>query len=96
MTGNRWWTSGFIGYAQPDYAGKLNFYVELVDDVSRDQHHNGTFGILICASKNDHTVRYSTGRATSPTAVASGTYEIEPAEVHQRTPIANRRTAALD
>ena len=28
-------------------AGKLNFYVALVDDVLRREHHNETIGILI-------------------------------------------------
>jgi hypothetical protein len=62
----------------------------------RRQHHNGTIGILICATKNDHTVHYSLGRATSPKVVASCTYEILPAEVRKRAPAADRRTAALD
>ncbi len=62
----------------------------------RNEHHNETIGILICASKNDHTVRYSIGRATSPMAVASYSYEIFPAEVRKELPIADRRTAALD
>ena len=33
--------------------------------------HADTVGILICGSKNDHTVRYSLGRATSLMAVPS-------------------------
>ena len=40
------------GKFQPEYAGKLNFYVALVDDVLRRQHHNETIGILICGTKN--------------------------------------------
>jgi hypothetical protein len=28
------------GKFQPEYAGKLNFYVALVDDMLRRQHHN--------------------------------------------------------
>ncbi|MGP4033683.1 PDDEXK nuclease domain-containing protein [Pseudarthrobacter sp. 1C304] len=39
------------GKFQPEYAGKLNFYVALVDDVLRRDHHNETIGILICGSK---------------------------------------------
>nr|WP_306740080.1 PDDEXK nuclease domain-containing protein [Arthrobacter sp. B0490] len=45
------------GKFQPEYAGKLNFYVALVDDKLRREAHNETVGILICGSKNEHTVR---------------------------------------
>lgn len=44
-------------------------------------------GILICGSKNSHTVRYSLGRATSPMTVASYTYDALPAAVRQDLPI---------
>ena len=44
------------GKFQPEYAGKLNFYVALVDDVLRREHHNETIGILICGTKNDRSV----------------------------------------
>ncbi|WP_223913452.1 PDDEXK nuclease domain-containing protein [Arthrobacter sp. NicSoilC12] len=30
---------------QPECVGKLNFYVTLVDDMLRRQHHNETIGI---------------------------------------------------
>ena len=69
------------GKFQPEYAGKLNFYVALVDDVLRRDHHNETIGILICGTKNDRSVRYSLGRSTSPMAVAAYTYDkLPPAE----------------
>jgi hypothetical protein len=84
------------GRFQPEYAGKLNFYIALVDDRLRREAHNDTVGILICGSKNDHTVRYSLGRSTSPMAVASYTYESLPAEVRNELPDADRLTAALD
>lgn len=84
------------GKFQPEYAGKLNFYVALVDDVLRRTHHNETIGILICGSKNDRSVRYSLGRSTSPMAVAAYTYEALPADVRQGLPDAEHLTAALE
>jgi hypothetical protein len=69
------------GKFQPEYSGKLSFYVALVDDVLRREHHNETIGILICGTKNDRSVRYSLGRSTSPMAVAAYTYDkLPPAE----------------
>lgn len=84
------------GRFQPEYAGKLNFYVAVVDDLMKRDFHNETVGILICGSKNEHTVRYALGRATSPMAVSAYTYEQLPAEDKALVPGEDRLTAALD
>lgn len=84
------------GKFQPEHAGQLNFYVALVDDRLRREAHADTVGILICGDKNDHTVRYSLGRAASPLAVASYTYESLPATERAGLPDAEKLTAALD
>jgi predicted nuclease of restriction endonuclease-like (RecB) superfamily len=84
------------GKFQPEYAGKLNFYVALVDDVLRRQHHNETIGILICGTKNDRSVRYSLGRATSPMAVAAYTYDNLPPAEQQALPNEGHIVAALE
>ena len=84
------------GRFQPEYAGKLNFYVALVDDVLRREHHNETIGILICGTKNDRSVRYSLGRSTSPMAVAAYTYDKLPASEQQALPNEGPLAAALE
>lgn len=84
------------GRFQREYAGKLYFYVAVVDDLLKREFHNDTVGILICGSKNDHTVRYTLGRSTSPMAVAAYTYEQLPAEDKALVPGEDRLTAALD
>lgn len=84
------------GKFQPEYAGKLNFYVALVDDVLRRDHHNETIGILICGTKNDRSVRYSLGRSTSPMAVAAYTYDKLPPAEQQVLPDEGHIVAALE
>jgi predicted nuclease of restriction endonuclease-like (RecB) superfamily len=84
------------GKFQPEYAGKLNFYVALVDDKLRRAAHNDTVGILICGSKNDHTVRYALGRSDSPMAVSTYTYESLPAAEQRALPAVDELTAAFD
>ena len=84
------------GKFQPEYAGKLNFYVALVDDVLRRGHHNETIGILICGTKNDRSVRYSLGRSTSPMAVAAYTYDKLPPAEQQALPNEGHIVAALE
>ncbi|WP_325169857.1 PDDEXK nuclease domain-containing protein [Arthrobacter sedimenti] len=59
------------GRFQPEYVGKWNFHVASVDDKLRREAHNDTVGILVCGSKNDHTVRCALGRSESPMAVSN-------------------------
>ncbi|MEC5180858.1 PDDEXK nuclease domain-containing protein [Arthrobacter sp. CG_A4] len=84
------------GKFQPEYAGKLNFYVALVDDELRRGHHNETIGILICGTKNDRSVRYSLGRSTSPMAVSAYTYDKLPPDEQQALPNEGHIVAALE
>lgn len=84
------------GKFQPEHAGKLNFYVALVDDTLRRNHHNETIGILICGTKNDRSVRYSLGRSTSPMAVAAYTYDKLPFAEQQALPDEVHLVAALE
>ena len=84
------------GQFQPEYAGKLNFYVALVDDTLRRGHHNETIGILICGTKNDRIVRYGLGRSTSPMAVAAYTYDKLTASEQQALPNEGHLVAALE
>lgn len=69
------------GKFEPGFTGQLGFYIAVVDDRLRREAHAPTVGILICGSRNDHTVRYSLGRSDSPMAVATYAYEsLPPAE----------------
>lgn len=43
----------------PEYAGKLNFYLNLLDDTLKNTDDNPTIWILICKDKNKKTVEYS-------------------------------------
>lgn len=84
------------GKFQPEYAGKLQFYIALVDDKLRRPAHAPTVGILICGSRNDHTVRYALNQSNTPMAVSTYTYETLPATEQQALPDAENLVAALD
>lgn len=84
------------GKFQPEYAGKLNFYVALVDDQLRRDYMAPTVGILVCGSKNDRTVRYILDRSSSPMAVSEYTYESLPEPEKEALPDAEELTAAFD
>lgn len=84
------------GKFQPEHAGQLNFYVALVDDKLKRPAHNDTVGILICGSKNEHTVRYALGRSDSPLAISTYTYESLPPAERNALPGAEELSAAFD
>ena len=84
------------GKFQPEYAGKLNFYVAVVDDQLKREAHSQTVGILICGSKNDHSVRYALSRSDSPMAVATYTYDSLPTEEKKALPAEHELSAAFE
>jgi len=55
---------------QPEFAGKLNFYISAVDGEIREQRDNPTIGILICKSKNSTVVEYSLKDINKPIGVS--------------------------
>jgi len=84
------------GKFQQEYAGKLNFYIALVDDLLSRNFHNETVGILICGSKNRPQRPVSLGRSTSPMAVAAYTYDKLPPGEQQALSDEGHIVAALE
>ena len=56
---------------QPEFAGKLNFYVNAVDDLVKTPSQNPTIGLLICSNKDETEVQYAFNGITTPMGVAS-------------------------
>ena len=73
---------------KPEYAGKLNFYCNVVDDQlrHRDGSDEPTIGILLCASRSKTVVDYSLRGLGTPVAVAEYTYNELPTELQQALP----------
>ena len=84
-----------VGAFTPEFAGKLGFYVSLVDSELRKPAHAPTVGLLLCADRNDTVVRYSLGATNAPMAVASYTYDDLPAAERQALPPADDVAAAM-
>ena len=56
---------------EPEFAGKLNFYVSAVDDLIKTPMQNPTIGLLICSNKDETEVRYAFRGLQTPIGVAS-------------------------
>jgi hypothetical protein len=61
--------------AEPEHIGKLNFYVNVVDDLlRRPEHGDGTtIGILLAADRDDVAVQYALRGLTTPLAISTYT-----------------------
>lgn len=55
---------------EPEYLGKLSFYLEALDRDHRKAHENPAIGVLLCASKDNEVVEYSLSRTLSPAVIA--------------------------
>ena len=55
---------------EPEFLGKLNFYLEALDRDVRKEHERPSIGVLLCASKNDEVVEYALSRSLSPALIA--------------------------
>lgn len=55
---------------EPEYMGKLGFYLEALDRDHRKPHENPAIGLLLCASKDSEVVEYALSRSLSPALVA--------------------------
>ncbi len=59
-----------IGNFEPEYAGKMNFYLNLLDDKVRMKDENPSIGIILCAEKKSVEVEYALKGINKPIAVA--------------------------
>lgn len=62
-----------IGEFEPEYKGKMEFYLSVLDDTVKLPHENPAIGIIICKGKDRMIVEYSLKTATLPIGVATYT-----------------------
>jgi predicted nuclease of restriction endonuclease-like (RecB) superfamily len=62
-----------IGDFLPEYKGKMEFYLSVLNDTVKLPHENDAIGIIICKSKDRTIVEYSLKSSTMPIGVATYT-----------------------
>ncbi len=58
------------GKFKPEYAGKLNFYIAVVDDAVKKSYHAPTIGLLLCEDKNRVVAEYALSKSESPMGIS--------------------------
>lgn len=59
-----------IGKFIPEYAGKMNYYLSVLDRTERRKDENPSIGIILCAEKNNVDVELALEGVTKPIGVA--------------------------
>jgi hypothetical protein len=60
-----------IGEFEPEYMGKMSFYLSLLDSWVRKSHENPSVGIIICKNKDHTTVEFALKDVNKPIGVAT-------------------------
>jgi predicted nuclease of restriction endonuclease-like (RecB) superfamily len=58
------------GKFKPEYAGKLNFYCNVVDDVLKHQDDQPTVGLILCQDKDEFIAEYAFKGIDTPIGVS--------------------------
>ncbi|MCY2986684.1 MAG: PDDEXK nuclease domain-containing protein [Planctomycetota bacterium] len=85
-----------VGPFEPEFAGKMDFYLNLLNDKERAPEDNPSIGIILCAEKDDVEVEYALRTKQNPIGVAE--YHLQaklPAELKGKLPTARQLADAV-
>ena len=85
-----------MGSFKPEYAGKMNFYLSVVDDHLRHPTDEPSIGIILCKDRDRVIVEYALRDVTKPIGVAAHRLlETLPEQLEASLPSADLLTAEL-
>jgi len=59
---------------EPEFVGKLNFYITTINELIKDASDKPTIGILLCKNKNNYAVEFSLKDVNNPIGVSTFHY----------------------
>jgi predicted nuclease of restriction endonuclease-like (RecB) superfamily len=59
-----------VGEFKPEYVGKMQFYLAVLDDKVRTEHENPSIGIILCKNRNQTVVEYALKSTAGPMGVS--------------------------
>jgi len=80
-----------VGPFEPEHAGKMDFYLNLLNDKERGDGDQPSIGIILCAEKDDVEVEYALRTKANPIGVAA--YKLQsklPADLKGKLPTAKQ------
>lgn len=86
-----------VGPFLPEYVGKMQFYLAVLDDTAKAPGENPAIGIILCKSKDRTIVEYALRESNKPMGVA--TYQMThdpPADLAEQLPTPTQIAALLE
>lgn len=65
-----------VGSFKPEYAGKMDFYLNILNEKEQAENDNSSIGIILCAEKDNLEVEFALKSKTNPIGVAE--YQLLP------------------
>jgi predicted nuclease of restriction endonuclease-like (RecB) superfamily len=82
-----------VGPFEPEFAGKMDFYLNLLNDQERGPGDQPSIGIILCAEKDDVEVEYALRTKANPIGVAAYALQSKlPGELKGKLPTAKQLT----
>ncbi|MDA3882281.1 MAG: DUF1016 domain-containing protein [Bacteroidales bacterium] len=74
------------GEFEPEYAGKMNYYLSVVDDLLKTDIDNPSIGIILCKTKDNVDVDYALRDMKKPLGVSEYTFNELPKNTQKNLP----------
>lgn len=71
---------------QPEFVGKLNFYISAINEFVKTDADNDTIGILLCKNKDNFEVEFALRDVNKPIGVSEFKYKELPQEIQNALP----------
>lgn len=75
-----------MGPFEPEYAGKMNYYLSAVDDLLKSENDSPSIGIILCKSKDNLDVEYALRDMNKPLGISEFTFNQLPLEIQKNMP----------
>ena len=71
---------------EPEFVGKLNFYLSVIDELVKDENDKPTIGILLCKSKDNLIVEFALKDMNKPIGVSEFMFNELPLNIQKEMP----------
>ena len=71
---------------EPEFVGKLNFYLSAIDELVKDENDKPTIGILLCKSKDNLIVEFALKDMNKPIGVSEFMFNELPLNIQKEMP----------
>ncbi|MCC5917059.1 MAG: DUF1016 family protein [Cryomorphaceae bacterium] len=75
-----------MGEFEPEFAGKMNYYLSAVDQLLKTEQDNPSIGIILCKSKDGLEVEYALRDLNKPMGISEFTFNELPQNIKNNVP----------